>query len=921
MNIYGASSIFPGCGIDGQNVAPQPGTATLRLDPATSKLQLSNNGGAYLDVGSGNSGKSVVAGTNISVTTDISGNWVTSTILNPTFTSLTATSGLVNNVDLSGMASTIAADLNQPVKTTSTPTFAGASLTGPLTTTSTLDGVLLGAFHTDYTAKINQALLTTSSPSFTTLTTTNGLVNGINISSIASVINADLDQSVKTTSSPSFVGLSLSAPLVTSSTVDGVDLSVFKADYDSKINQAVLTSSTPTFTAVDVGMIGSLLQSGTELQLVGNTSSTGLRLTYGPTLTRRSVLVNETDGLWAHRLGTPSLVATSVGTDSVYAATALSLGVGVVEKVRLTASNVGVYDDFFIRPDVDSIGTLKLSSAASRATFLVDSADGNLSINGPATSTSEFLATQILANNQSAGTLTTTLLGVNAASMNCFKTSFGYVSSGNAGNYLSFSGYGAYQPALTLDTNGNTFYTSQADLLTQTYKYQYAQTSNLEYRLVTARLNSGNGPSGRNRMEWYGINGQYIAGSTPAAFTKTYGFTFQQQPSVGAGYYDVLDIDYDGVKTYDVTPLVSNYIQPNTVDVLAFRGRTAIPSQVTDFGFYNNSISSVGLKITANASRIVMKGASSTNPMALQCYIAGTASDAMVFGSTGVSANYFSVGSSSSNVIGSIRLNSTSPEWYDGGAWTPFQLAGGLVSTNTITCTPASAMYLRGNGLTTTQAQSYYLSNNQLDTTALHIRPDGSTDTVYVKSLTGTASIVHQAYIASTATAVATIDTNGLSLDYLRVGSNGQTVAGGLRNTAGTLQFHNGTAWKDVVVAPLPTPEVIYYNVFATVTCGMSGGSPSHTLLTSSTGGALTNGTNATYFNVGWSSLPAGWSYFFTATVTLMAFGTQSAMRLMTTQGGSSVQIQPSLDGSGVNWSAVTSGQILVNIVGNVYRT
>lgn len=802
MNIYGTSSIFPGCGVDGQNVAPQPGVSTLRVDPATAKLQLSNNGGAYLDVSAGNSGKSVIAGTNINVTTDISGNWVTSTVMNPTFTALTTTSGLVNNVDISALSGTVSGYLNQAVKTTSIPTFGGLSLTGPLTTSSTLDGVLLGAFKTDYDSKVDQSVKILASPTFNTLTTTNGLVNGVSLSGMAAVINADLDQAVKTSSSPTFVGLSLSAPLVTSSSLDGVDLSVFKADYDSKVNQAVLSSSTPTFTAVDIDSIGSLLQSGTEMQLVGNTSSTGFRMTYGPTLNRRSILINETDGLWAHRLSSSSLVATSVATDSVYSASSLSLGVGVSEKLRLSSSSISAYDDFFIRPDIDSTATFKISSAASRETFTVDSADGGLYINGPAMSSTEFLATKILAANQSAGTLTTTLLGVNTTSMNCFKTSFGYVASGAAGNYLSFSGYGAYQPAMTLDTNGNTFYTSQADLLTSTMKYQYAQTSNLYYRLVSSRLNSGNGPSGRNRLEWYGINGQYIAGSTPAAFTKTYGFTFQQQPSVGAGYYDILDIDWDGVSINSTTPLRSNYYEPATDGAMVFRGRSAGPGSSTDYTFYNNNISSVGLKVSCTGSGVLVRGASSSNNVSLQSYISGTATNTLTLGSAGMTANYLIIGTGGVATAGGLRNNAAYPQWNDGTSWLSFQIQGANVTTNTVTCLPASAMYLRGDGLTSTQAQSYYLSNCSLDSTALHIRPDGATDDISIKSLTATGSITHQAYISGTPTAVATVNTSGLSIDYIRIGSNGQAAVGGLRRNGTLMQFHDGTAWTT-----LATPQ------------------------------------------------------------------------------------------------------------------
>lgn len=98
MNIFGgASNIFAGIGIDGQEVAPQPGVSVFRVNYQTGLLQLSNNGSAFGDVAIATPAASIVAGTNISVTTDISGNWVISTVASPSFTNITASGTLTAN--------------------------------------------------------------------------------------------------------------------------------------------------------------------------------------------------------------------------------------------------------------------------------------------------------------------------------------------------------------------------------------------------------------------------------------------------------------------------------------------------------------------------------------------------------------------------------------------------------------------------------------------------------------------------------------------------------------------------------------------------------------------------------------------------------------------------------------------------------
>lgn len=146
MNIFGTNAVFPGLGVDGQNITPTPGTSVFRVDPTSSKLQLSNNGSAFLDVNSGNSGKSVVAGTNVIVTDDGSGNWVVSTNSNPTFTSVTTTGSITAGGPLNAASG-----------------FFGGNLTASnITTSGTLTSNRLSVNDTTNTANIIMSTLSNS---------------------------------------------------------------------------------------------------------------------------------------------------------------------------------------------------------------------------------------------------------------------------------------------------------------------------------------------------------------------------------------------------------------------------------------------------------------------------------------------------------------------------------------------------------------------------------------------------------------------------------------------------------------------------------------------------------------------------------------------------------------------------------------
>ena len=81
----------------------------------------------------------------------------------------------------------IKSGLDQSLKTTDAPVFAGLTLDGDLLTTGKLDGVDLSTFKSDYDGKINQGLKTTHAPTFAGATVggveiIGGTVDGVDVS-------------------------------------------------------------------------------------------------------------------------------------------------------------------------------------------------------------------------------------------------------------------------------------------------------------------------------------------------------------------------------------------------------------------------------------------------------------------------------------------------------------------------------------------------------------------------------------------------------------------------------------------------------------------------------------------------------------------------------------------------------------------
>jgi hypothetical protein len=154
------------------------------------------------------------------------------------------------------------------------------NLTQPLITSSTLDGVDLSVFKADYDVKVNQDVRSTATPTFAGVITS-GFVDGRDISvdggkldllhdtiglstltsseatqlkniDLVTISNTQwgylgaLNQSLDTGATASFQNINVNG------TVDGVDISVFKSDYDAKIDQDVRTTASPLFVKMNI---------------------------------------------------------------------------------------------------------------------------------------------------------------------------------------------------------------------------------------------------------------------------------------------------------------------------------------------------------------------------------------------------------------------------------------------------------------------------------------------------------------------------------------------------------------------------------------------------------------------------------------------------------------------------------------------
>lgn len=165
-----------------------------------------------------------------------------------------------------------------------------------------------------------------------------------------------------------------------------------------------------------------------------------------------------------------------------------------------------------------------------------------------------------------------------------------------------------------------------------------------------------------------------------------------------------------------------------------------------------------------------------------------------------------------------------------------------------------------------------------------------------------------------------TLNDSGASAQFLMLTNTfaSPPIAGAIRFDGTSMLVYNGVQWS--AIPTFATLPAVHYGVWATISCGMSGGVPNHSLIDASNSPTFPYTNTPGVVGVDWIALPAGYSWYFTVTIEQMATGTQSNLRFKVVQGGYYAQIYPNIEGVNTTWAAVTSGQIIISVVGTVYR-
>lgn len=143
-----------------------------------------------------------------------------------------------------------------------------------------------------------------------------------------------------------------------------------------------------------------------------------------------------------------------------------------------------------------------------------------------------------------------------------------------------------------------------------------------------------------------------------------------------------------------------------------------------------------------------------------------------------------------------------------------------LLKTNEIREASGTAIHFRSNSTSSSNVQDFYFGNTTTDSTAYILTAYGPTPTIYQKAKASGTKVVQQAYIGGgSATDVTTLDNNGLTVNYLKIGTTGQANSGGLRMNGTNLEYYNGTAWTVLATPTLPGAGVNF-----TITSDGAGG-------------------------------------------------------------------------------------------------
>lgn len=516
----------------------------------------------------------------------------------------------IAGVDLASFYTAYGNNINQAVKTTSSPQFSGLQVIN-LTTMNdlkvnflganeaainvesniimdpglTIDGVDLSAFYSDYTGKVGQAVLTTSSPTFANVTS-GGTISAATISGTT----------VKGNTISSITGnITLSNNIVPSAgvTFAGVDIATFNSDYVAKVNQAVKSTSSPSFAGLTLS--GPVTTNSTIDGITLSTTISGanpLLTTSSPTFAGMTLTGNATEQL---------LLRTSTGTG----------------KAKLV------------------LGTPTVGTAPNKAALIAVGSGTN-------STNTVHLCLNNSTNNTSAAEVSETDARITV-------TSGGLVGINYVGG--------------TPTDNLSVLSTTDNSRFNMTFNYGTGT------RACYTRMNSGTTSAGRNRVEFYGIDSQYNSGSSSYdAFNSTFGFTFQQKPTFSGSYYDILDITSSGVNigssSLGVPLKVSGAITQNVGQAMVFTN----PGSIGDY-YFGRSSASTGIEISAvTGGTNYIKPSANTESIEIQSWSGSSPSTVMRFSNDMVSVNRLVLNNNVAGVLGGIGRNGTSLQFNDGVA-------------------------------------------------------------------------------------------------------------------------------------------------------------------------------------------------------------------------------------------------------------
>ena len=416
-----------------------------------------------------------------------------------------------------------------------------------------------------------------------------------------------------------------------------------------------------------------------------------------------------------------------------------------------------------------------------------------------------------IASGLTAGQRSIILHGAAGSTNNSGSLTFNYAGAGLTTNSV---GIGVFNNdnLLTVDGSGNTVVTGN---FTSNGTTKGTSATNATAPII-AQQNSST--AGTQYLQ------QNFAPSLPTASRA------EIQYGVAAAANNCACIDFN----YVASGSTANYIGlgfygVNNVMTLTSAGMMTVPqitstvANLTNLMMTNSSGSSPTINIVNNSTT------SCTNAWFLSSTLGTGQNTSIYHGVSGTGSynsailqfNYTANGSSANNYgIGFFGANNA---WSVNGVGNTVQ--GGKGQMSGLQGTSSSFFVQPSTGST---IQDFYVSSDTSNTTAFQITPIQNS-AIYVKSKAASIPINFQAWISGIATTMFSVADTGVTADYLKIGTNKQSVTGGLATSGTNLQFNNGSAWQTVMTTAVSYPmygcRVLVSNISGTITANIVAGS------------------------------------------------------------------------------------------------